>query len=174
MDDNYDTCKYVLGTDNSSTNHSPRQCGNPIKIGATYCDACFTNDTLKKRYPDNKCGVFFVPIYGYYSANNVCGFIIRDGVKTGVSCIHKSDLCASCIERRQSLQSKPLPQLIEKDEPLTQLSDKIVSRTAQMSTIGAIIPASLLPFDNNGLIPDIVINPNTIKRKQRRMKKRVQ
>lgn len=159
MDDNYDSCQYVLQTGTLTG----VQCGKPIKIGSKYCDACFTHDNLQKRYPDNKSGIFFVPIYGYDSANNVCGFVIRDGRKIAVSCLGKHNLCSACLVRSQYLRSQtPTP-----TSP-SQEGDKFAPRNAQMCTIGSILSNTDLPHMEAGLVPDLVINPNAIQPSQKR------
>lgn len=144
MEDTYDSCEYILQTGCLIG----LQCGKPIKQGAKYCDACFTNDTLQKRYPDNTCGIFFVPIYGYYSANNVCGFVIRDCSKVGVSCTHRDKFCPFCRSRYESLNTM---------------------KTAQISTVGQVMSINDMPHLDNGLVPDIVINPQVISKSKRKM-----
>lgn len=42
------------------------------------------------------------------------------------------------------------------------VGDKVATRQAQKSTIGKIVPESELPFTEDGLIPDIILNPHAI------------
>jgi DNA-directed RNA polymerase II subunit RPB2 len=42
------------------------------------------------------------------------------------------------------------------------VGDKFASRTAQKSTIGLILDDAYMPFDENGVTPDIIINPHAL------------